>query len=111
MTNCDPYAQEREIGEWDWWVTVDQRWNSRLHAATAIEIDPAYDTTGDATTACGRSMRVCIPGVFSRMGLWRCERCCTALGYPQGCGSPKNDKACRPLVEARLSEQTARVAS
>jgi hypothetical protein len=44
-----------------------------------------------------------IPGLFSRMGKERCKHCCRMTGMPQGTGSPKNDDACRPLVEQRIA--------
>lgn len=34
----------------------------------------------------------------------RCKRCCKLTGTPQGFGSPKNDEALRPPVEARLKD-------
>lgn len=49
--------------------------------------------------ACGRRLTYAsIPGIFSRMGAWRCRQCCDALGYPQGIGSPKNNDICRKLL-------------
>lgn len=89
-----------EIGEWDWWYTGTPNCTV-LHSAT-VTYDPIYDVGGDGVTACGRKLRLWIPGIFSRMGLRRCTRCCDRLGFPQGIGSPKNDKKCRPLVERRL---------
>lgn len=48
--------------------------------------------------ACGRVMKVSIPGIFSRMGRERCKQCCKNRGYPEGTGSPKNDAACRVIL-------------
>jgi hypothetical protein len=96
----DRAAEVRELGEWDWWYTGTPRC-AVLHAAD-VTYDPGFDVGGDGITACGRRLRLWIPGLFSRMGLPRCIRCCDARGYPRGSGSPKNDNACRPLVEARL---------
>lgn len=88
------------IAEWDWIVSGE---GSKLHAPEDW-VDPQYDAYDEhAYTACGRRGWYSIPGVFSRMGLDRCKRCCKARGYPPGKGSPKNDHACRPLVEARLA--------
>jgi hypothetical protein len=92
-------AEVREIGEWDWW---DTRRGDCLHAAEVV-YDPIYDVAGNGVTACGRKTWLGIPGLFTRMGLPRCSRCCKRLGYPQGIGSPKNSTECRPLVEARLA--------
>jgi len=92
-------TEVRELGEWNWWYA---RPYNVLHAAT-VEYDPLYDTAGDGVTACGWRTRLAIPGIFSRMSMRRCAHCCRRLGYPQGVGSPKNDEACRALVEQRLS--------
>ena len=84
--------------EWDWIVTG--RWD-KLHAPEDWD-DPDYDAYDEhARTACGRTGWFSIPGVFTRMGAPRCKHCCRIRGYPNGDGSPKNDDACRPLVEAR----------
>lgn len=100
-TLVDDDAEMVELGEWDWWQPATGR---KLHAAT-VEINPDYDTAGWGRTACGRGLLwLSIPGVFTRMGAKRCVLCCDALGYPHGTGSPKNDPACRPLVEARIAE-------
>lgn len=89
----------RELGEWDWWYAPPY---NVLHAAE-VEYDPREDTAGDGVTACGWKTHLAIPGFLSRMGLRRCFYCCRKLGYPQGIGSPKNDKACRTLVEHRVA--------
>lgn len=94
--------------EWDWCYTA--RATRLHHASLTVE---QYEDLGEwahliddgaVRTACGRIlMWPSIPGIFSRMGMPRCTRCCTRLGYPQGVGSPKNDSAIRPLVEARIA--------
>jgi hypothetical protein len=92
-------AQElRELGEWDWWVLPT--WN-RLHAAEEFNYDQW--PVGDGRTACGRRGRLALPGILTRMGAHRCDHCCDRLGFPRGIGSPKNDKACRPLAEQRIA--------
>lgn len=89
-----------EVALWDWIVTG--RWD-KLHAP-AEWYDPAYDAYDEgALTACGLRGWFSIPGVFTRMGAPRCAHCCRITGYPRGKGSPKNDDACRPLVEATLT--------
>jgi hypothetical protein len=95
----DDFADTIRLGEWDWWETTTGR---SLHAAADIDIDGAYETAGEGRTFCGRTGWLSIPGLFTRMGAKRCGRCCDALGYPHGIGSPKNDAALRPLVEARI---------
>lgn len=89
--------QLRELGEWDWWVLPTWK---RLHAA----VEFTYDDWpfGDGLTACGHRGRLGIPGLFTRMGAQRCSHCCDRLGFPRGIGSPKNDKACRPLARRRI---------
>jgi hypothetical protein len=92
-------VSSRVVAEWDW--TVLRSWR-RLHAPDRWD-DPREemsDPTG--RTACGRVGELSIPGMFSRLGLPRCRHCCRMTGMPPGDGSPKNDNACRPLVEQRL---------
>src|SRR6266536_1734891 len=95
----DPMAS-RTVVEWDWVVTKSY---SRLHAPLIWE-DPDYHAwVEDGRTVCGLTGELHIPGIFSRTGLPRCFFCCLAVGMPQGVGSPKNDDACRPLVEQRIA--------
>lgn len=94
----DRPAEFREICEWDWMVS---EYGEVLHHAT-VAYDIRYDVGGEGVTSCGRKGTYWIPGMFTRMDARRCDRCCRALGYPSGIGSPKNDERCRPLVEARL---------
>ena len=92
-------AGSGEVVEWDWMVLPS--WN-RLHAPEDWD-DPHYEASDEhARTACGRRGWGQIPGVFSRMGMPRCAHCCRIRGFPPGEGSPKNDDACRPLVEQRI---------
>ena len=105
-TQEETFTDERyayELGEWDWYYTM---YGMVLHHAAEFDLADG-ETSGDGVTSCGRKTFLMIPGIFSRMGLPRCKRCCAALGYPQGTGSPKNDDACRPLVEARLANSLA----
>lgn len=56
-------------------------------------------TDGAFRLACGRTVTyIGIPGLFSRMGLYRCARCCDATGLPRGKGSPKNSHECREAL-------------
>lgn len=95
--------QLRELTEWDWIVTDIK--GGKLHHLAAFD-DPEQagdDWGGPGSTSCGRHTQwASIPGIFTRMGAARCKRCCKAVGFPEGVGSPKNDKALRPLVEARI---------
>jgi hypothetical protein len=89
------------LAEWDWVYTASA---GALHAVRHLEFPAEFemDAGGPGTTVCGVTTWLSIPGLFSRMGLRRCKRCCAAVGFPQGVGAPKNDDACRPLVEQRL---------
>jgi hypothetical protein len=49
-------------------------------------------------TACNHWIHGSIPGMFSRLELPRCGRCCDVMGYPPGTGSPRNDPAIRSLL-------------
>jgi hypothetical protein len=99
----DPLAS-RTVAEWDWVVTKSY---SRLHAPLDWD-DPEYHAcVDDGRTACGLSGWLSIPGIFTRMGAMRCRHCCRMTRMPPGKGSPKNDDACRPLVEQRVRQLTA----
>lgn len=90
-----------DIVEWDW---AQFPTGSILHAADTFDGDDGLiPVGGQGVSVCGRSGRLGIPGIFSRMGAPRCKRCCTVLGWPSGVGSPKNVEELRPLAEARLS--------
>lgn len=91
----------RVLGEWDWWYSQTA---TVLHSAS-VECEPGFYAQGNGVTACGRKLWLMIPGFLSRMSLPRCQRCCRALEYPPGIGSPKNDNRCRPLVKKRLAER------
>lgn len=79
------------------WVYGGQR-PSVLHALGEISNDADEDWYGEGKTACGRVGQWEIPGLFSRMGVKRCDRCCDRLGFPRGVGSPKNDSHLRELL-------------
>lgn len=107
--NAESAISERDFAlwEWDWGYTRNGR---LLHHAADLKLEREYgETQGEAVTSCGRRVFLMIPGIFSRMGMERCGRCCDALGYPRGIGSPKNDDECRPLVEDRLSAHLSRL--
>jgi hypothetical protein len=53
------------------------------------------------TTACGRSGRLGMPGLFSRMGAPRCKQCCGRVGVLEGRGVPYNDEALSDKMRAR----------
>lgn len=57
----------------DWWDTADE-YGARL-----------------LRSACGRKMRLQIPGLGARLSAPRCERCCASLGIEGGNGTPANE--------------------
>lgn len=79
-----------------------QSWHSRwlvlpswrvLHRISEIEwSDPDDAIEGVGTAVCGAHGRFCIPGLFSRLGLRRCSKCCDALDIPRGDGAPFNSE-------------------
>lgn len=95
-----PISQDRWRSRW----LVLPRWGV-LHRVAAITWDePDEMICGYGQTVCGRNGFLRMPGIFSRMGLKRCPRCCKAMGIPQGDGAPFNegilergDKANQPM--------------
>ena len=64
----------------------------RLHRVVAITWrEDCGLTSGPGETLCGRSGRLSIPGIMSRMGMPRCVRCCKLTGIPRGDGAPFNE--------------------
>jgi hypothetical protein len=70
-----------------WLVTG--RWTV-LHRIASIAWDDDDLIGGDGEAVCGVRGRFRMPGIFSRMGLPRCARCCKRLGVPVGGGAPFN---------------------
>lgn len=73
---------------------------SRIHRISEIEWgsgsqwgEPDEKIDGEGVAVCGVRGYWHMPGILSRMGLKRCERCCKALGIPQGNGAPFNGDA------------------
>lgn len=94
------------VAEWDW-VQLQNRLTLH-HMAAMDDLESAeLEWGGDGVTTCGLRGYLMIPGLFSRTGCRRCTKCCDALGWPRGTGSPKNDSALRPLADARLAGRTA----
>lgn len=94
-------STDRELAEWDWVVFPNY---GRLHHLA--ESEGHWEQYDQGVTSCGRRGMLAIPGLFTRMGAERCNRCCDKVGYPRGKGSPKNDDACRALVAERLGLRT-----
>jgi hypothetical protein len=75
----------------DWrcrWL-VTPRWR-RLHRISNIAYQNDERISGDGVSCCGIRGRFTMPGIFSRMDLPRCDRCCRAAGIPAGEGAPFN---------------------
>lgn len=69
---------------------VNARWKV-LHRISDIEWnDQDQWISGRGITICGQAGEFRMPGIFSRMELRRCEKCCKALGIPAGDGAPMN---------------------
>lgn len=91
----------RDLIAYDWLVTTH---GGVLHHAEITDPDDLAEiadggTVEDVRLTCGRRAKsVTIPGVFTRMGAPRCQRCCDRLGYPHGIGSPKNDAEIRVML-------------
>ncbi len=88
-----------------WFETYDGR---RLHFIAEAEPEGYADgkafweracwgSTQHPTAAaiCGTRSVWIAPGIFSRMGMPRCSRCCRALGISDGNGCPLNEEALR----------------
>jgi hypothetical protein len=71
-------------------------WGERLHFIPQADdfdgfwTDAVENGFREATAACGTRAKWSAPGIFSRMGMPRCQRCCVATGIPQGDGTPFN---------------------
>lgn len=75
----------------DWrrrWL-VTPSWGA-LHRIAAIEWHDGERLGGPGVAVCGLRAVFQMPGVLSRMGLKRCQRCCARLGLPAGNGAPFN---------------------
>lgn len=57
--------------------------------------DDKYADVMPWTSACGLNVFYSAPGMFSRMGLFRCNACCDAIGISHGKGSAINDDTCQ----------------
>ena len=98
----DDEREWRGIVVWDWLIDGNDEHDDVLHAPGNITY---LDWSAEGITACGRvSGYLAIPGLFTRMGAQRCGPCCEVTGMPPGKGSPKNDQACRQVIEANFAE-------
>jgi hypothetical protein len=72
-----------------------------LHRISSIEPRDIEDglPNGLGVAVCGASGHFIVPGLFSRMGLRRCSKCCDALGIPRGDGNTLNAGIEEPVAE------------
>jgi len=96
---------EMTLNDLDWVYTYT---GNVLHHATftpSMEAEMEDYASAVGTLVCRTGLRrVQIPGIFSRMGMKRCDRCCDRNGYPRGVGSPKNDPECRRILGLDTTE-------
>ncbi|MEY2653375.1 MAG: hypothetical protein RLZZ524_402 [Pseudomonadota bacterium] len=71
-----------------WLVTPSY---SVLHRVAWIDWEDADRLRGIGMAACGRMDLLLVPGLFSRMLLDRCSRCCAVANVPRGVGAPYNE--------------------
>jgi hypothetical protein len=102
MTEADIWAYD--------WAQIGSR-GVLLHAPVFTDQQRAdlwEDVAGTGSTLCGQhDVYLHIPGVLSRMGADRCERCCDRAGYPHGRGSPKNDDNLRTQLGLNTTKEHA----
>lgn len=84
------------------WFAAPGSWRV-LHFIAAPEawnvlVEPRSLRGRSFTSACGLRTRFDLPGLFSRMGTPRCQRCCKSLGIPWGHGSGANDPALKEFA-------------
>lgn len=73
------------------WMQFDGRRAESMHRLASVTWELGLEEiAGEGTTVCGRSGRLVMPGIFSRMWASRCALCCKALGIPPGNGAPRN---------------------
>lgn len=98
-TDEDYDATLREYARVDW---VYSGWTpKRLHAMAEGDPDVHNWCYEGVRFACGvypKERLAYVPGIFSRMGMQRCNTCCDRTGLPRGTGSPKNDDECRRIL-------------
>lgn len=110
MAEAHPLSDRVNVTHWRWlYAPPNYRVLHRLAAMTwNSDDDPEADYAGRCCTGvavCGyatkgdggriRSGMFFMPGIFSRMGLPRCAKCCAKVGLPKGDGTPWNDKELR----------------
>lgn len=90
------------------WLYTSHDDNEFLHFIEAVSDwnddcwtihDSQFDSSSGFpwTSACGLNVLYSFPGVLSRMGAFRCDVCCDAIGITRGKGSAINDDTCRMI--------------
>ncbi|WP_304452877.1 hypothetical protein [Nocardiopsis sp. YSL2] len=82
-----------------WWVYTGPNYDA-LHALPRAVVDPKnadaveeFRNAGiQAAVACSATDTWQWAGIFSRLGLPRCDGCCDQLGIPRGTGTPDNGR-------------------
>jgi hypothetical protein len=82
--------QPLELSNWrDRWLVLPS--GRALHRISEIAPDDPDDiVNGEGVAVCGARGYFMVPGLFSRMGLKRCDHCCDHLAIPRGAGAPFN---------------------
>lgn len=82
----------------EWMVLPSWRVLHRISSITPDDIDDGLPN-GQGEAVCGATGHFMVPGIFSRMGLRRCSRCCDQLGIPRGNGNTYNGDIDEPPGE------------
>ena len=105
LTTVDWRSRWLVTNEWDKLHRIAEiRWGWVSDENGKLFQDTCEDEkiNGIGVTLCGIEGPVGMPGIFSRMGLERCPRCCELMGIPEGKGNPFNEgirEACDPKKE------------
>lgn len=87
-------------GDWrERWMVLAS-WNV-LHRIESLNPEEwkEYEVGATGKAVCGATGWFCIPGIFSRMSLKRCDHCCDRLDIPRGDGAPFNQGLDEPGCE------------
>jgi hypothetical protein len=118
MREAHPLPERSNVREWRWlYAPPNYRVLHRLSVMTWNSDDDP--DTGDYGVRCCTGVAMCgyatkgdgdrippgwfaMPGIFSRLGLPRCAKCCAKVGLPKGLGTPWNDKELRAAGKGEL---------
>jgi len=74
----------------EWMVLNSWRVLHRISDIDPVDLEGDLLPNGEGVALCGASGHFMVPGLFSRMGLRRCAKCCDLLGIPRGDGNTLN---------------------